>query len=55
MIIWEEVVGQVRWSLETKLATATLELFDSANYVIILQNNYTLDSIKSHLHFSWWR
>ena len=47
MIIWEEVVGQVRWNLETKLATAKLELFNSANHVNILQNNYTLDSIKS--------
>ena len=31
MIIWEEVVGQVRWNLETKLATAKLELFHSTN------------------------
>ena len=47
MIIWEEVVGQVRWSLESKLATTKLELFHSANYLIILQNNYTFASIKS--------
>ena len=47
MIIWEEVVGQVRWNLETKLATAKLELFHSTNYKIILQNNYILASIKS--------
>ena len=47
MIIWEEVVGQVRWTLERKLTTTELELFHSTNYVIILQNNYTLASIKS--------
>ena len=52
MIIWEEVVGQVRWTLESKLATTKLELFDSANYVFHITKQLHLGLSLNNLPFS---
>ena len=53
MIIWEEGVGQVRWTLESKLATTKLELFDSANYVFHITKQLHLGLSLNNLPFSW--
>ena len=52
MIIWEEGVGQVRWTLESKLATTKLELFDSANYVFHITKQLHLGLSLNNLPFS---